>query len=267
MSRPAERVETDRGRFFGAGRERRPSRTLVERGEPDAATARDDRPVAAFLATLEVPARRRGHGRRRPGPGRRPATGRGGHPQVSGSRRRAGRPRRDPAMVARPDGHASRSRPSDPEFDRYLDWLKYQALAERIWARRGFYQASGAFGFRDQLQDSVNLIWMDPALARRQILLHASQQFLEGDVVHWFHLLPGRPDRLRRRGRTPRTTSSGWPGPWSSTSRRPATNRSSTSGRPTSRRSSRSSPCRPASTAWGSTRSARPARTPSTGIA
>ena len=78
---------------------------------------------------------------------------------------------------------------SSPEFDRYLDWLKYQALAERIWARRGFYQASGAFGFRDQLQDSVNLIWMDPALARRQILLHASQQFLEGDVVHWFHRL------------------------------------------------------------------------------
>ena len=76
---------------------------------------------------------------------------------------------------------------SDPEFDRYLDWLKYQALAERIWARRGFYQASGAFGFRDQLQDSVNLIWMDPSIARRQILLHASQQFPEGDVVHWFH--------------------------------------------------------------------------------
>ena len=78
---------------------------------------------------------------------------------------------------------------ASPEFDRYLDWLKYQALAERIWARRGFYQASGAFGFRDQLQDSVNLIWMDPAIARKQILLHASQQFLEGDVVHWFHRL------------------------------------------------------------------------------
>ena len=80
-------------------------------------------------------------------------------------------------------------RTDSPEFDRYLDWLKYQALAERIWARRGFYQASGAFGFRDQLQDSVNLIWMDPTLARRQILLHAAQQFLEGDVVHWFHRL------------------------------------------------------------------------------
>ena len=82
-----------------------------------------------------------------------------------------------------------RVRTSSPEFDHYLDWIRYQALAERIWARRGFYQASGAFGFRDQLQDSVNLLWMDPAIARRQILLHASQQFLEGDVVHWFHRL------------------------------------------------------------------------------
>jgi len=78
---------------------------------------------------------------------------------------------------------------NQPALDRYLDWLKYQTLAERIWARRGFYQASGAFGFRDQLQDAVNLLWMDPALARRQICLHASQQFPEGDVVHWFHLL------------------------------------------------------------------------------
>ncbi|MBV8487274.1 MAG: hypothetical protein JO161_03240, partial [Planctomycetaceae bacterium] len=80
-------------------------------------------------------------------------------------------------------------RTNKPEFDRYLNWLKYQALAERIWARRGFYQASGAYGFRDQLQDSVNLIWMDPAVARKQILLHASHQFFEGDVVHWFHRL------------------------------------------------------------------------------
>ena len=56
---------------------------------------------------------------------------------------------------------------------------------------------------------------------------------------------PGRPDRVRRRGRTPRTTCSGWPGPWSSTSGRPATSRSSTSGRPTSNPSSPSSPCPP----------------------
>ncbi|MBL0058013.1 MAG: hypothetical protein IPP35_02600 [Elusimicrobia bacterium] len=78
---------------------------------------------------------------------------------------------------------------NQPEFDQFHNWLKYQAVAERLWARRGFYQTSGAFGFRDQLQDSVNLAWVDPAFARKQILLHASQQFIEGDVVHWFHTL------------------------------------------------------------------------------
>ena len=78
---------------------------------------------------------------------------------------------------------------ADPAFDAYLEWLKYQAVAERLHARRGFYQASGACGFRDQLQDAVNLMWMEPRLARRQIILHAAHQFLEGDVVHWFHLL------------------------------------------------------------------------------
>ena len=78
---------------------------------------------------------------------------------------------------------------SNPDFDRLQNWLKYQALAERIWARRGFYQTSGAYGFRDQLQDTVNLLWVDPALARKQILLHASHQFVEGDVYHWFFTL------------------------------------------------------------------------------
>ncbi|MBU0676954.1 MAG: hypothetical protein KJ626_02465 [Verrucomicrobia bacterium] len=78
---------------------------------------------------------------------------------------------------------------SRPEFEGYVHWMKYQALAERIWARKGFYQSSGAYGFRDQLQDTVNLIWVDPVLARRQILLHTAQQFIEGDVVHWFFVL------------------------------------------------------------------------------
>jgi len=88
---------------------------------------------------------------------------------------------------------------SDPEFDAYVKWMKYQALAERIWARKGFYQASGAFGFRDQLQDTVNMIWVDPKLAREQLLLHAAQQFPEGDVAHWFFCLQdGRTGFLSR---------------------------------------------------------------------
>jgi cyclic beta-1,2-glucan synthetase len=75
-----------------------------------------------------------------------------------------------------------------PEFDAYVNWMKYQTLSERLWARKGFYQSSGAFGFRDQLQDAVNLIWVDPSLARAQLILHAAQQFPEGDTAHWFFL-------------------------------------------------------------------------------
>ncbi|MFI4870246.1 MAG: GH36-type glycosyl hydrolase domain-containing protein [Phycisphaerales bacterium JB061] len=68
-------------------------------------------------------------------------------------------------------------------------WLPYQAISARLWARTGYYQQSGAFGFRDQLQDSQ--VWMpiDPDGMRKQILLHASQQFVDGSVYHWWHPL------------------------------------------------------------------------------
>jgi len=68
-------------------------------------------------------------------------------------------------------------------------WLPYQSLGCRIMARTAFYQASGAFGFRDQLQDTLAFVLQEPALARRQIVNAASRQFREGDVQHWW--LPG----------------------------------------------------------------------------
>lgn len=76
-------------------------------------------------------------------------------------------------------------------------WMIYQTLASRIWGRASFYQSGGAYGFRDQLQDMLAILYIDSQMVRKQIIYHAKHQFNEGDVLHWWH--PERNNGIRTR--------------------------------------------------------------------
>jgi cyclic beta-1,2-glucan synthetase len=86
----------------------------------------------------------------------------------------------------------------EPAVDLILNrWLLYQTLSCRVWGRTAFYQSSGAFGFRDQLQDVLALLPIDPAITHDLIINAARHQFEAGDVMHWWHAPSGRGVRTR----------------------------------------------------------------------
>lgn len=97
------------------------------------------------------------------------------------------------AIQASTDGWHDRLSPTNVQTDREdfnllnNHWLPYQAISARLWARSGYYQQSGAYGFRDQLQDSQIWLHREPERCRDQIMLHAAHQFVDGSVYHWWN--------------------------------------------------------------------------------
>ncbi|HEX6011728.1 MAG TPA: hypothetical protein VFY87_07990, partial [Geminicoccaceae bacterium] len=185
-----EALETNRARALGGPERDLTNPHLVDTGRPDAGRPDDGRRVASFVGTVEVP----------PGGEVAVSVVLGQAAELEEARDLAARQRTvESARRALADTKrfwsetlgVLRVETNRPDFDRLVnDWLPYQLLTARLWGRCGPNQRGGAFGFRDQLQDVLPLFGVRPDLARRQILLHARQQFLEGDVLQWWHRSP-----------------------------------------------------------------------------
>ncbi len=189
-SLPDASAEIVRSRFIGEKGRDLTCPVMVETGHSDPSRADDGCRVAAFAGRIEVPAR--------------------GSVEVAvvlGQEASKDKARKAVTRLANVESakaalHATNSywaerfatiqiETNQPDFDRLVNhWLPYQVLTSRLWGRTGPNQRGGAFGFRDQLQDVLPFVFLAPALVRRQILLHAGQQFPEGDVFKWWHQAP-----------------------------------------------------------------------------
>jgi cyclic beta-1,2-glucan synthetase len=179
--------ETVRTRFIGAKGRDLANPVMVETGTPDRSQEDDGRRIAAFAGVVKVPAHDKVDVAIVLG-----QTGRRHEALITASHLR------DPASAhAALEGtrawwaehlRAVHVETNNAAFDRLVNyWLPYQLLTARLWGRTGPNQRGGAIGFRDQLQDVIPLLMFDPNLTRQQIVLHARQQFPEGDVLKWWH--------------------------------------------------------------------------------
>ena len=191
-------TETKRARFFGAPGRDITSPAFVETGVGDGAQIDDGRRVAAFSGNITLA----------PGGEAKVAIVIGQAPDRALALQAAAE-----AGVANVEAQLAATRASwakrlgvvhvttnRPDFDRLVNtWLPYQLYASRLWGRVGPNQRGGATGYRDQLQDVLPLALIEPRLTRAQIVLHAGQQFIEGDVLKWWHRAPNGSTGLGQR--------------------------------------------------------------------
>jgi cyclic beta-1,2-glucan synthetase len=183
-------TETIRARFFGGAGRNVLTPVMVESGASDGAVRDDGRRIAAFCSEIVLP----------PGGETKIAIAFGeaaSREEALASAARIGVTRAEDELAAARASWAERLgkvevRTNRPDFDRLVNtWLPYQLYASRLFGRAGPNQLGGATGYRDQLQDVLPLTLLEPRLTRAQIVLHASQQFREGDVLKWWHRAPG----------------------------------------------------------------------------